>query len=279
MSKRNWIIIGTALAALLMLLPAALLSATEQGLETDCTVLVGYAENGGPHGGVTLIVPGTLIPALEGDQWPRDISSLEEQLKNAYRLKKMRVASQFSKLMEVDMPGKLPSADGIETILTLVGYNDSVATYRAEVTLNGQSLASANLSVSLGGRAVMGSRLANAATDDPYIFLVVETKCRERGKAGGKKADGSTLPWAIEKVNPRYPEEARKHQICGAVVLEALVNVDGTCRVVKVIESPGELLTVAATEALEQWKWEPGLDPQGNQVNMSLTLTIKFALK
>ncbi len=269
----------SALAVLLVLMPASTLTAAEPGLETDCTVLLGYAENGGPHGGVTLIVPGTLIPALEGGQWPSDISSLEEQLKSAYRLKKMRVASQFSKLMEVDLPGKLPPADGIETTLTLVGHNDTVATYQAEMTLDGQSLASASLSVSLGGRAVMGSRLANAAAEDPYVFLVVETKSGARGMADNKKTDGSTLPRAIEKVNPRYPEEARKQQLSGEVVVQTLVKVDGSCQVIEVLESPGQILSDAATEALEQWKFEPGLDPQGRQVNMKLTLTIKFALK
>ncbi len=279
MYRKLGIVSGAAFAALLILLTPNTLTAAEPGLETDCTVLVGNAENGGPHGGVTLIVPGTLIPALEGNQWPSDISSLEEQLKSAYRLKKMRVVSQFSKLMEVDMPGKLPTADGIETTLTLVGYNDSVATYQAEMTLNGQSLASASLSVSLGGRAVMGSRLANAAAEDPYVFLVVETRSEKRGMADNKRTDGSTLPRAIQKVNPRYPEEARKHQISGEVMVQTLVKVDGSCQVIEVLESPDQILSDAATEALEQWKFEPGLDPQGKKVNMKLVLTITFKLK
>ncbi len=274
--NRIWITLGTAL---LLLLPLVSLSAAETGLMTDCTVLVGYAENGGHHGGVTLIVPGTLIPALEGEQWPSDISSLEEQLKSAYRLKKMRVATQFSRLMEVETPNRLPTADGIETTLTLVGYNDTVATYQAEMTLDGQSLTSASLSVSLGGRAVMGSRLANAAAADPYVFLVIETAQKSSGMADNKKTDGSTLPRAIEKVNPRYPEEARKQQLSGVVVVETLVKTDGTCQVMKVLESPDPILNEAATEALEQWKFEPGLDPQGKPVNMKLVLTIKFALK
>ena len=63
------------------------------------------------------------------------------------------------------------------------------------------------------------------------------------------------------------------------MVLEALIKTDGTCRVVRIVESPHELLSTPATEAVEQWKWEPGLDPQGNPVNMEFSLTIKFALK
>lgn len=277
MSKRNWIIVGATLATLLALLPAAPLSAAEPGLETDCTVLVGYAENGGPHGGVTLIVPGTLIPALEGSQWPSDISALEEQLKDAYRLKKMRVASQFSRLMEVDVPGKLPTSDGIEATLTLVGYNDSVATYQAEMTLGGQSLASASLSVSLGGRAVMGSRLTNAVHDDPYVFLVIKATHPDKRRKAGE--DGCTLPRPIEAVNPKYPEKARKQQLSGLVILEVLVHTDGTCKVLKVARSPDQILSDAATEAVKQWKFEPGLDPQGKPVNMEMTLTIKFELE
>jgi len=270
---------AAVVAALILASMPMTVAAAELGLETDCTVLVGYAENGGPHGGVTLIVPGTLIPALEGEAWPSDISTLEEQLKEAYRLKKMRVASQSSKLLEVGDPAALPTADGIETTLTLLGHNDSVATYRAEMVLDGQSLASTSLSVSLDGRAVMGSRLADAAAEDPYVFLVVEVKAKARGMCENKRTDGSVLPKAIEKVNPKYPEEARKQQLSGVVVVKTLVNTDGSCQVVEIIESPDPLLSDAATEALQQWKFKPGLDPQGNPVNMNLVLTIKFALK
>lgn len=281
MSKRNWILSGAVLTALFTLLPAAPLSAAEPGLMTDCTVLVGYAENGGPQVGVTLIVPGTLIPALESNQWPTDMSSLQEQLKNAYRLKKMRVACRFSKPLEVGTPGKLPTTDGIEATLTLVGHNDSVATYLAEMKLDGQSLASASLSVSLGGRAVMGSRLDNADYDDPYVFLVVEAMHPEQGENAYRRAgeDGCTIPRVIERVDPKYPEEARKAELFGKVILEVLVDVDGSCRVGKTHKSPDEMFTVAATEAVEQWKCEPGLDPQGTPVKMSMTLVIEFALK
>jgi TonB family protein len=270
---------GVVFTAVLVLLSAPALRGAEPGLMTDCTVLVGYAENGGPHGDVVLIVPGTLIPALEGNQWPSNMSSLEQQLKDAYRLQKMRAVSQFSKLMTTDAPAKLPPADGIETMLTLVGFNDTVATYRAEMSMDGQALASASLSVSIGGRAVMGSRLANAAHDDPYVFIVVQATSPKTREEDLKKDDGSTRPRAIEKVNPRYPEEARKQQLSGQVVLEAMVNLDGTCTVVNVLETPDEILSAAAIEALEQWRWEPGLDPSGKPVKTTITLTIKFALK
>ena len=76
-----------------------------------------------------------------------------------------------------------------------------------------------------------------------------------------------------------YPEEARKQHLSGVVVVETLVKTDGTCQVMKVVESPDPILSDAASEALEQWKFEPGLDPQGKPVNMKLVLTIKFALK
>jgi TonB family protein len=278
MNKR--LMLPAAIIAALILAAAPMTAgAAETGLMTDCTVLVGYAENGGPHGGVTLIVPGTLIPALEGEAWPTDISTLEEQLKDAYRLEKMRVASRSSKRLEAGIPADLPTADGIEATLTLLGHNDSVATYRAEMTLNGQSLASASLSVSLGRKAVMGSRLADAANEDPYIFLVVEAshpdevKCRMAGK------DGITKPRPIDTVNPTYPKQARKDGLSGNVIVEATVDVDGTVVSVKAVESPGDLLSEAAMEAVRQWTFEPGLDADGNPVKTRMTMVIKFALK
>lgn len=281
MNRHCRTVAGAALTAVLALFSAPALCGAEPGLMTDCTVLVGYAENGGPHGDVVLVVPGTLIPALEGDDWPSDLGLLQDQLKSAYRLKKMREATWFSKRLEIDATGKLPPADGIEAALTLIGFNEKVATYRAEMTIDGQLLASASLSVSLGGRAVMGSRLANAAHDDPYVFLVVETatlpgKGEDVRKAG---EDGTTRPKPIETVNPKYPEEARKNKISGLVVVEAMVYLDGTCKVVKVHETPDEILSAAAIEAVEQWRWEPGLDPSGKPVQITITLTIKFALK
>jgi len=274
-------IAGALLTALLAFTPGLAASGAESGLMTDCTVLVGYAENGGPHGDVTLIVPGTLIPALEGEAWPSDLSLLQDQLKSAYRLKKMREATGISKCLDIGATGMLPPADGIEAALTLIGFNEKVATYRAEMTIDDQLLASASLSVSLGGRAVMGSRLANAAHDDPYVFLVVETATPPEKGEDVRKAgeDGTTIPKPIETVNPKYPEEARKNQISGLVNVEVLVDLDGTCKVVKIHNSPDDLLSEAASEAVEQWKFAPGLDPQGKPTRMKLMLTIKFALK
>ena len=71
------------------------------------------------------------------------------------------------------------------------------------------------------------------------------------------------------KVNPQYPELARKMNITGAVRLELLVAPNGQVKAVKTLGGH-PLLIDAAQSAVKQWKYEPG--QEGTEV-----VEIRFA--
>ena len=87
-----------------------------------------------------------------------------------------------------------------------------------------------------------------------------------------------TEPEAIEKVSPRYPEEARKAKIMGLVKLKATITDQGLVEDLEVLESPDQMLTDAAVEATRQWRFKPALC-DGKPVGVYYDLTINFSLK
>jgi TonB family protein len=81
----------------------------------------------------------------------------------------------------------------------------------------------------------------------------------------------------ISSVPPVYPQLARSQHISGAVLIDALIDVNGRVSSMKVVSGP-VLLHQSATEALRQWKYQAAtLD--GKAVPMHLTVTIQFRLQ
>jgi len=99
--------------------------------------------------------------------------------------------------------------------------------------------------------------------------------------SGQEEKAGTTgdvlVPTLIKKVDPVYPEAARKAGIQGIVLLEATTDEQGNVAKVRVLQSVPEL-DQAAVDALKQWKYEP-LIVEGKAKGVVFTVTIKFALK
>ncbi len=93
---------------------------------------------------------------------------------------------------------------------------------------------------------------------------------------------GVTYPVLIEstKVQPIYPELARKAKVTGSVILEAVVRKDGTVGGVKVLRSPGANLGFeeSAMDAVRQWRYKPGVQ-NGRPVDVYFTIVVEFILK
>jgi TonB family protein len=68
----------------------------------------------------------------------------------------------------------------------------------------------------------------------------------------------------VEKVNPVYPELAKRMHISGVVKLEAVVRSNGSVKSTKVLGGNPVLLD-AASEAAQQWKFEAA-DSETNEV-------------
>ena len=78
----------------------------------------------------------------------------------------------------------------------------------------------------------------------------------------------------IYKVTPEYPAAARSARIQGSVVMNAIIDTDGTIQQLQVIKG-NPLLVNAAMEAVKKWRYRPYL--VGSQpVEIETTITVNF---
>jgi protein TonB len=105
-------------------------------------------------------------------------------------------------------------------------------------------------------------------------------KIRSANDAVSSESDDITPPELISKVNPRYPEVARKEGVMGEVVVQAVIDRDGIPRAPMVLElSPGcEELAGSAVEAVSQWRYKPAR-LYGKPVSVWINVLVKFKLQ
>ena len=104
------------------------------------------------------------------------------------------------------------------------------------------------------------------------------------GDPGGRPDDGLLRPGGdvqapelLRRIEPQYPEAARKARIEGVVILDAVIAASGEVEEVRVIRSAGKLLDDAAAEALKRWTYLPAT-LNGRSVRVLLTVTVNFRL-
>ncbi len=85
-------------------------------------------------------------------------------------------------------------------------------------------------------------------------------------------------PKIISRVQPEYPEIARKARIEGTVILEAVIEKDGSVGEVRILKSLNPLLDQAAVRAAKQWRFEPG-KINGKPVRAYFILTVVFKIQ
>jgi protein TonB len=84
-------------------------------------------------------------------------------------------------------------------------------------------------------------------------------------------------PVVISRVDPVYPEVARKARISGIVIIEAIIDKGGTVRDVKVLKGLPFGLDQAAADAVRRWRFKPGT-LNGQPVDVIFNLTVNFKL-
>jgi TonB family protein len=84
-------------------------------------------------------------------------------------------------------------------------------------------------------------------------------------------------PKLLNRVEPSYPQAARKARIDGVVVLEATLTASGDVTDIAVLKSVHPLLDAAAVRAARQWRYSPATK-NGNPVSVYLTVTMTFNL-
>ena len=102
----------------------------------------------------------------------------------------------------------------------------------------------------------------------------------EGGGAGGgifRVGGGVSAPRLIKKVEPEYSEEARKAKYQGTVVLAVQVWEDGRAHNVRIIRSLGLGLDEKAVEAVQKWRFAPGMKAR-KPVKVAATIEVNFRL-
>jgi len=94
-------------------------------------------------------------------------------------------------------------------------------------------------------------------------------------KVGG--TGGASAPVCTSTPEPNYSDDARKAHIQGTVILDSIVQKDGSIDVQKVTRSLGYGLDDEAKKVLKKWKCNPG-KKDGESVAVTVQITINFHL-
>jgi protein TonB len=85
-------------------------------------------------------------------------------------------------------------------------------------------------------------------------------------------------PTLIRRVEPGYPHMAVRANLQGVVILEAIVDEEGTVKEVKVLRSVNPLLDREALAAVRQWRYAPVV-LNGIPVPFVLSVSLSFTLQ
>jgi len=105
---------------------------------------------------------------------------------------------------------------------------------------------------------------------------------RDVPRAGGRNDALSPervdqAPILVSRIEPSYPEAARRHHLSGIVVLQAIIGTSGRVENLGVVKSAGALLDAAAISAVEGWIYRPAM-LNGRAVRVRLAVTVDFSL-
>jgi TonB family protein len=128
--------------------------------------------------------------------------------------------------------------------------------------------------------AMVGVMLLSGAAVVSMVGTHVTVRASEAaaGKPGLVQVPAHVMASRIVKqVQPKYPAEAKKQKIQGAVVLSVLIGKDGTVENLKVVSGP-KVLQRSALDAVRQWTYEPFL-LNGNPVEVETTISVVYTLR
>lgn len=126
-------------------------------------------------------------------------------------------------------------------------------------------------------------KLTYVALYDPDSIVCSE----EDPLTGAPEAEDSTevlrvrarivAPKLRNRVEPIYPEPARKNAEQGVSMYEAIISSKGCIRDLRLLRSSTPLLDIAGIEAISRWKYQPAT-LNGRPVRVYLTVTVTYRL-
>jgi TonB family protein len=90
--------------------------------------------------------------------------------------------------------------------------------------------------------------------------------------------EGVSAPQVISRVPPEYTEQARQAKWQGTVGLQVIVDEKGIPQEIKIVRPLGMGLDQKAIEAVQQWRFQPGLK-DGKPVPVTANLELNFRLQ
>jgi TonB family protein len=115
---------------------------------------------------------------------------------------------------------------------------------------------------------------SEARSESASPSVVVAAAEQDAGRVQASKHEMMGL--VVKKVNPVYPDSARKAKIQGEVLLHATIGKEGNVEKLEVVRGPAELAP-AAVEAVKQWKYRP-YTKDGHLVEVETDITVNFTL-
>src|SRR2546427_6909909 len=94
---------------------------------------------------------------------------------------------------------------------------------------------------------------------------------------------GISAPMVIRRVEPQYPPgrpatgEASRARLVGTVILQAVIQTNGTADILKVVKPLPLGLTESALEAIQQWRFRPAVQ-NGKDIPVALNIEVGFNL-
>lgn len=101
------------------------------------------------------------------------------------------------------------------------------------------------------------------------------TQVGSKGNGSGERTRGS-LTYAPK---PRYPQAARRDGWEGNVLLHVQVETDGSVTVLSVLEGGRSDIEESAVETVNNWRYSPARDENGEPIVVYKDIRIKFNLK
>ena len=141
----------------------------------------------------------------------------------------------------------------------------------AQPKLTGAGTADGGLVVTRDGKVIF--RTPPQAVSQPVGH---KAKTNGADKGAVRLTPDAAEQYVINRVEPEYPEQARKDQVQGSVVLDTLVGRDGSVQKITSVSGNPELLP-AATQAVQQWRFRPFLN-KGQAREFTTQITVVFRL-
>jgi TonB family protein len=90
--------------------------------------------------------------------------------------------------------------------------------------------------------------------------------------------NGVTKPACVYCPVPDYTDQARKDKVEGAVVVQAVVTVEGRAANISVVRGLGSGLDEKAVEVVQKWRFKPARTSEGHPVAVSVPMEVTFRL-